>query len=99
MVSALWIVQEIILAHHSAFVCGERQVEWAYVVNFAEAMASSQFGRQIASLYTRQLGPKQTGHCINGLRLLRNTYKLRLTWEAENEEGACPHFRATPAKS
>ena len=82
----LWIVQEIVLARHSVFLCGERQVEWAHVVNFAEAMASSQFGGQIAGLYTRQLGPKQTEHCINGLRLLRNTYKLRLAWEAENEE-------------
>jgi hypothetical protein len=83
----LWIVQEIVLARHSIFVCGERQVEWAYAVNFAQAMAMSAFGAQIAGLYTRQMGPEQTEHCINGLRLLRNTYKLRLAWETENEEG------------
>jgi hypothetical protein len=83
----LWIVQEIVLARHSVFVCGERQVEWSYVVNFAEAMAMSSFGAQIAGLYTGQMGPKQAEHSINGLRLLRNTYKLRLAWEAENERG------------
>jgi hypothetical protein len=48
----------IVLAHHSVFVCGERQVEWAYVVNFVEAMASPQFGGQIAGLLHETAGTK-----------------------------------------
>ncbi|KAE8391209.1 heterokaryon incompatibility protein-domain-containing protein [Aspergillus alliaceus] len=82
----LWIVQEIVLAQQCVFLCGARQIEWQYVLNFAVATSKSFFVGNIAGLHTQAMGEDQVHRSTNGIRLIRNSWRLQTGLDQPEKE-------------
>lgn len=82
----LWIVQEVVLARACVFLCGLQQIEWHVVVNFAIATSKSFFVSNIAGLHIKAMGEDRVSRSTNGIRLIRNSRRLKDSLEDDEKE-------------
>ncbi|KJK63942.1 Heterokaryon incompatibility protein HET [Aspergillus parasiticus SU-1] len=82
----LWIVQEVVLARACVVLCGLQQIEWHILVKFAIATSKSFFVSKIAGLHVKAMGEDRVSRSTNGIRLIRNSRRLKDSLEDDEKE-------------
>ncbi|KAK6837127.1 hypothetical protein RU639_001595 [Aspergillus parasiticus] len=82
----LWIVQEVVLARACVFLCGLQQIEWHILLNFAITTSKAFFVSNIAGLHVKAMGEDRVSRSTNGIRLIRNSRRLKDSLEDDEKE-------------